>query len=325
MILFFHGADTFRSRQKLREVLQKFKRDVDPQGYNMAVLQGGICKPAEVIGALSQVPFLARKRLVLLEEASKMEMSVEAEESLVQATQAALSGEAVFVVWEAELGKAELKQPFFAALLASPYAMEFPALDASQVGAWMRQRLQAAGVELDAQAWGHVLLAVEDDLFRASSEADKLIAYAQAFGKTRLGLADLKPLVAGGLRDDVFSLVDAVSQAQPKQSLALLHDQLASGSHALELVGLLIRQYRLIQQVMDGLAEGLTPDRIAALYKMHPFVAKKMSGQSRRFQPAQVRAAYDILVRLDRDLKGSGLPPDLLMSAAVAKLAAVSA
>lgn len=322
MILFFHGADTFRSRQKLRDVLEKFRRDVDPQGYNMTRLHGVDCTLPQIIGALTAAPFMARKRLVLVEELSRLDLSDEEEKNLAQAAEQALDADVVFIVWEEALTKTQLKGLVFDTLKLSPYTTEFAPLDKAQVGGWMRQRLQQAGIDLDAAAWAHVALAVEDDLYRASSETDKLIAFAQAAGKARLSLADIKPLVAGGLRDDVFALVDSVTQGRTKEALALLHEQIASGSHPLELNSLLFRQYRLLQQVMDGQSQGLSPEKIAGVYKMHPFVARKLSGQSRRLQPRHIRVAYDTLVELDQAMKGSGLPADVLMSTAVARLAA---
>lgn len=320
MVLVFHGADTFRSRQKLREVLEKFRRDVDPQGYNITRLDGNTARCGEIVSALTASAFMARKRLVLVEHLSEMKFKKEEEDVLTEATTNALTAEVVFIVWEEELGKTAWKQPVFAVLKTSPYVMEFAALEGGQVLGLMRQKLDAAGVTLDNQAWAYASMAIEDDVYRASGECDKLIAFAASQGKTSLTLADVNPLMAGGLRNDVFALVDAVTQGNRQHSLALLHDQLQSGSHALELTSLLVRQYRVLQQVMDGLQQGLTPDRIASVYKMHPFVAKKTAAQARRLNSQHVRKAYDVLTTLDKDLKGSGLPPDLLISAAVAKL-----
>ncbi len=321
MILVFHGADTFRSRQKLREVLEKFRRDVDPQGYNTSKLDGRTTTCQAIVSALSAAPFMARKRLVLVEQLTQLDFKKDEEATMVSIVEQMLASDTVFVVWEEELGKTEWKSPVFAALKASPYVAEFASLDASQVSGWMRQRLAAAGVQLDNAAWAYAAMSVEDDLFRASSECDKLAAYAQAVGKATLTLADIKPLIAGGLHDDVFALVDAVSQGRAGASLALLQDQLASGSHALEITTMLVRQYRILQQVLDGLQQGLPPDRIASIYKMHPFVAKKMASQARQVKPGQIKRAYDVLTRLDVDLKSSGLPSETLITAAVAHLA----
>ena len=40
MIIFLFGADTFRSRQKLKEIKDKFLREVDSSGMNMQTLDG---------------------------------------------------------------------------------------------------------------------------------------------------------------------------------------------------------------------------------------------------------------------------------------------
>jgi DNA polymerase-3 subunit delta len=322
MILFLHGPDTFRSRGRLREIIAKFRRDIDPQGYNITVLRGGDTTCQAVVGALSSAPFMSRKRMVVLEEYTEMSMKEEELESLVAAASAAMESETVFVVWEEKLDKKTLKDPFVSAVSKTKFAMEFPAMDQQAVASWMRAQLKTSGVDLDAKAWQYVSVAVDDNVWQAAAEVQKLIAFAQSRSISVIDFASIKSLVAGGVKDDVFALVDAVSQGRLADALKRLHDQLQAGSHELEIVSLLIRQYRILQQVHDGLKEGLPPDSIARLYKIHPFVVKKMTPQVRRLDASTIRKGYGVLTKLDGDIKRSGLNPSLLLSTAVAKLAA---
>lgn len=321
MILFLHGADTFRSRGRLREIITKFRRDIDPQGYNITVLQGGDTTCQAVVGALSSAPFLSRKRMVVLEEYTAMSMKEEELESLVAAASSAMESETVFVVWEEKLDKKTLKDPFISVVSKTKFAMEFPAMDQQAVASWMRGQLQSATVDLDARAWQYVSVAVDDNIWQAAAEVQKLLAFARARSLSIIDLPAVKSLVAGGVKDDVFALVDAVSQGRLSDALKRLHDQLQAGSHELEIVSLLIRQYRILQQVHDGLKDGLPPDSIARLYKIHPFVVKKMAPQVRRLDAAIIRKGYALLTKLDGDIKRSGLSPSLLLSTTVAKLA----
>lgn len=56
MIIFLYGEDTFRSRQKLKELKDKFIREVDPTGNGIVSLAGEslmIEGLSEAIGARS--------------------------------------------------------------------------------------------------------------------------------------------------------------------------------------------------------------------------------------------------------------------------------
>lgn len=320
MVIFLYGADTFRSRQKLKEIRDKFRREVDQQGLNLTVLAGTQTKPSQLMDALSATPFLARKRMVILELLSEMDFSDDQKEALIEMIGRLQDGDTVFVIWEEELGKRDLSGKLFKAILKSKLVYEFAAWDARQVAGWMMQKLKEAGVTMDDQAWAYASLGIGDNMWLASSEVEKLIHYAQGSGKTVLSLADVKNLIPAGLQDDVFALVDAVSKRQGREALWRLYQQLETGSHELELLSMVIRQYRILQQVSDGLANGMTPDAIAKAYKLHPFVVKKMSAQvsSRGASVAQV---YALLTETDAQIKSTGVPADVLLSRAVAKLA----
>lgn len=322
MILFLHGADTYRSRQRLRDIVEKFRKDVDPQGYNITRLDGNDATCQAVISALSAAPFLARKRMVVLEKYTDMTLKDEETESLAEAAKAALESDTVFVVWEEELDAKSKKDDVLKVVLSSKFVMEFASLDQQSVTSWMRGRLDAAGVTLDARAWAYVAMSVDDDVWLAASESDKLIAYAQGKGVAQLTADDVRKLVPNAVRDDVFALVDAVSQGRVSEALRRLHDQLKAGSHELEIVSLLLRQYRILQQVHDGLNEGLPPESIARLYKIHPFVVKKMVPQLRKINASVIRRGYQRLTELDKELKGSGIDSAVLISSSVARLAA---
>ncbi|MBI4121954.1 MAG: DNA polymerase III subunit delta [Parcubacteria group bacterium] len=321
MVIFLHGVDTFHSRQRLHEIIAKFRRDVDPQGYNISVLQGADTSCQAVISALSSAPFLARKRMVVLEKYSDLSLKAEETESLAAAASAVMDSDTVLVVWEEALEKKMMKDPVVSILAKSKFVMDFPALDQPAVASWMRERLQAEGVQLAPDAWTYVAIAVDDNDWLASSEVNKLVAFAQARGLTRLDAGSVRQLVASGVRDNVFALVDAVTDKRPAEALSRLRDQLKAGSHELELVSLLFRQYRVLQQIHDGLAEGLPPDSIARVYKINPYVVKKLLPKCRHLDTAAIRKGYALLTGLDREIKRSGLDASLLLSRTIARLA----
>jgi DNA polymerase-3 subunit delta len=320
MIIFLHGSDTYRSRQKLKDLQTKFKKEVDPQGYNLSFLSGKDTTMSQVLDALSAAPFMATKRMVIVEEITNLDCSDKEEESFCSLAESLLEDETIFVVWEAGLGKRDLKKSILQPLLKSKYVMPFEAWNAQQVAGWMNQEFQQAGITINGDALQHISLAIGDNSWKAASEVKKLIAYAQANQKTQLTREDIALMVPEGALDNIFELVDAVSQGRRSEALKRLHDQIRSGNHELEILGMLVRQFRILQQVKDGLDQRMTPDQIASHYGMHPFVAKKMSSQARRFNQETIRQSYELLTDVDHAIKSSGLPPNMLLSKTVAEI-----
>lgn len=322
MILFLHGSDTYRSRKKLQELQQKFFNEVDKQGYNLTVLQGADATASDLIQAVSAMPFMATKRMVVVEEISKMNYDEKEAQSILDTIDSLLEQDTILVVWEAGLGKRDLKEPVFAALLKSKYVMPFESWNSQQVAGWMMEEFKKEGVSIDSEALNYLSLAVEDNLWRAASEVEKLVNYAKANNTTSLDKKAVSLMVASGVYDNIFEMVDAVSQGNLKGALKRLHDQIEAGNHELEIVGMLFRQFRLLRQVKDGLQNNQSPDEIAKHFGIHPFVVKKMSSQARSISDDDIAESYQMLVDLDASIKSSGLSPTLLLSTTVAKIAA---
>ena len=67
MIIYIYGADTFRSRQYLKKTIEQFKKQRDPQGYNVVILDAKIEEMGKILSEMTAAPFLAEKRMIVLE------------------------------------------------------------------------------------------------------------------------------------------------------------------------------------------------------------------------------------------------------------------
>src|SRR3989339_905246 len=67
MLIYLYGPDTFRSRQQLKKMIEKFKIDRDPQGLNVVVVDAEKEEAGVVLQQISASPFLAERRMVVLE------------------------------------------------------------------------------------------------------------------------------------------------------------------------------------------------------------------------------------------------------------------
>lgn len=320
MILFLHGTDTYRSRKKLKELQDKFRKEVDPQGYNLAIIDCPNSSVEEIMKSVTTTAFLASKRMVVLELLSELELKKDEKKALADLFKRMLNDDTIIIVWEVALKAVEKKTALFKVLLSSPYVFEFQAWNQQEVAGWMMKQLQTESIGIDQDALAALAQIVGDNIWLASSESQKLLHYAKANQLSKISLKEVRLLSPQIHADDIFALVDAVSQGRVKEAIKRLYDQINSGSHELEILSMLFRQYRILEQVRSGLESGMSQQVVASTFKLHPFVVKKMSYQANRYKKEDIAKAYGLLLQADKDIKSAGLDPSLILGHQVASL-----
>ena len=64
MVLFYWGADGFRSHEHSVRTVESFKEKRDPQGYNVFVFDIRDAQSSAIWEAISSVPFMAEKKMI---------------------------------------------------------------------------------------------------------------------------------------------------------------------------------------------------------------------------------------------------------------------
>jgi len=157
-----------------------------------------------------------------------------------------------------------------------------------------------------------------DDKGRVLREVEKLALYADGVVTT----ADVEALVPPNVESNIFRFVDSLAAGNPREALGLLEALLGTGEPPLRLVSMIRRQLRLISRAKALYAEGMPRPEVASALKVPPFVARKLEDQARAMGAAELEAALERVLDLERGLKGgSDLPDELQVELAVLSLA----
>ncbi len=134
-----------------------------------------------------------------------------------------------------------------------------------------------------------------------------------AGGSGRRGTGD------GGQRAvDTFAMIDAwVGRLKPHCAADALLEQ----QDPLSLFGMIARQFRLLLQAREVLDEGGTAPHIERELHQHPYVARKLEEQARRFTLAQLETIYHRLAQMDQALKSSQVSYEVAFDTFIAELA----
>jgi len=88
-----------------------------------------------------------------------------------------------------------------------------------------------------------------------------------------------------------------------QRAARLLHQLLDEGEHPLALLGMIVRQFRILIQVKELSERGLSQQDMAARLKLHPFVVKKAVRQAMNFSTEQLETIYRRLLETDVAIK----------------------
>ncbi len=315
MIFFLHGKDTHRSRQKLKEIKEKFKRERDATGLNMTVLHGRELTEQLFHQAVATAPFMAKRRMVILENVvtSGSEQLQQAMVAYVGQQQKEQPQECapILVFWERAAvplkkvrGVQRTKPRTLTDLLyIQSHQQVFPLLEGRELAFWLQEEIRRRGCTLTAAAQQQLLLWYKQDTWRISQELEKLAAYAQGLQTEAITEDMLWSLSIGEEEVRAFALSDALVQRDAQKALTLLWDHARQGESPFALFGIIARQLHILLLLKSTEHTQQSPRELATILKLHPYVLQKAAQGLSRYTLIELKKNYRRLLAVEKELK----------------------
>jgi DNA polymerase-3 subunit delta len=296
MFYIFHGDDVHSQIETLAG-LQRQLGDPDLLALNTARFDGRKVSLSELQHVCDSVPFLSKRRLVIVEDLIKNKPAFLDE--LVEYL-AHLPETTSLVFLESGSIPANNRIVQLAQSSEMGYVKLHILLEGNQLERWVRQRVKSAGGRISPRA-AHLLVAnVGSNLVLMANEIEKLVLYT---GEGVVEPEDVEKLCTYVAEASVFELVDAVGNRHGKKAARLLHNKLAEGTDPARLFAMIVRQFRLLIQVKELAVAGRKPPDIAQKLHLHSFVTGKVYQQSANFSQPQLEQIYAHLLEMDVGVK----------------------
>lgn len=316
MLIFIYGDDSFRLREKVREMKNRFAEKFDPSGMNLAEFAD---KPQ--IGAVMQSVhspgFLADKRLTIVRDLLVTCKKTESQNWVDGFKK--IPKENIVIFWEtSEPKKVEASEIFKTfKTSADVFFYPFPLLTSGQLVKWTIDRAASLKLTIDRAAIDELVKRVGSDLWRMQMELEKLQALVS---QTPATIDTVRQMVQATFEDQIFDFVDAVSRKDSKTALRLLEEERLAGAEDYHLLSMLTRQVRILLGARALLDENprATKDDLASAMRLHPYVAQKSIQQAKAFTIDQLKAAHQVIFNFDLDLKNGKVSPELAVDLTVA-------
>ncbi|MDI6777629.1 MAG: DNA polymerase III subunit delta [Patescibacteria group bacterium] len=321
MIIFLFGEDEFRSNRKLAEIKNKFLQNYKEGGtlfvFDFAEKEEKI---SELPMKLSSGGLFSNKKLAIVKNILQNKTAAENQEFLeyLKKKDKGETKDLTLVFWEKE--KIDKKSKLAKFLLEKSKKQEFVFLEGAKLGSWIIGETREIGkseISISRNAVEKLPVYVGNNLSLLAKEIEKLVGYK---GKGEISEEDVELLVKSKIDMDIFKTIDSLSRGNKKTAVKLLHNHLEAGEDPFYLLSMYFFQFRNLLKVKPLVEKNVPQPEIAAMLKIHPFVAKKSIEQGRNFSLGKLKELYRKLCDIDAEAKMGKIDIELALDKFVASV-----
>ena len=293
MITTLAGSNSYGWQHDLRQRVAAFVASEGELGLER--LDGEAVELSRIKEALTSLPFLANKKLVILRAPSANKQFVEQAETILTSTAETTD----VVIVEPKLDK---RSAYYKYLKKNTDLTEYVELDVNGLAAWLQRSAKEQGGAISSNDARYLVERVGTNQQILFNEINKLLIFAPQVSR-----ATIDSLTEATPQSTIFQLLEAAFSGNAKGALGIYKEQRELKVEAPIIISMLAWQLHIIALVKAGASR--SPATIASDAKLSPYVVQKSAAIARDLSLAQIRQMIQGL--LDIDVKSKRLLLDI--------------
>lgn len=144
---------------------------------------------------------------------------------------------------------------------------------------------------------------IDNNMGIISNEVDKLISYTEG---REIKKEDIIAMIPRKSDNDIFNLVDFLSQKRPEKSIDILNELVFRGENLMGIMVMIERQFKLLLNIKLGMDKGKGKDILSKELRLNPYICEKMMLQSKKFTLKQLKKCIELCIRTEGEMKTTG-------------------
>jgi DNA polymerase III subunit delta len=322
MIIFFYGENDFQINKKLKELKDKFKKEVDPKAQNIFEFYGENIKNKEIFNEISNESLFSDKKMIIISDLIESQEKNICKDVLQYLKDKKIQESShVFIFKEknikSKLNKYLLKKKkgkeiklnkeeanLFDFLKKQKYSQEFEKYNKSELILFIEKEFNSYNINIDKKEAEILISLVGDNPWNVSTEIKK-IANFKLFKKneSKIKKNDIEGLASVIFVENIFKFTDAISNKDKKQALKILEEQYLAESSPEYILSMLLRQFKILLQIRDLLDLNYNSQKIISSLKLHPFIINKGINQAKNFEKSILKKILNNLFEIEKSSK----------------------
>ncbi len=286
--------------------------------FNYSYFEGKGIDANAVFDTILTVPFMAEKRLVIVEnsgwfggrqsksgkdeEAAGSEDDSKDNGDIVLKIINSVPEETVLVFVESAVDK---RKKSFQAVTKAGVSEEYSHRTDEQLMGWLAGIAKASGKNITASTANYILDECGRDMITLKNEMDKLTAYT--YDRDVITVKDVDAVCSREVNEKIFDMIDAMAANNQKAALKVYFDLLILRESPFFILSLLSKQFRQMLAIKDGLNRNESLNDIKYRLSLKDYPANKMSGQVRRMTYSGIKARVEACAKTETDIKSGNI------------------
>lgn len=299
MIILLYGEDTYREKEKLREIMEEHKQK-HKSGLNLRYLEGKTISFDDLRNEILGISMFKEKKLVVvLNPLSNTKLK---EDLLEKGEMFASSDNVLLLVEQSKLLK---KDKFLSFVEKIGKVQDFEPLTGVKLNNWAKKEIEKQDGEISEGALEKLIEYVGSDLWRMENEVMKLVNYSKNISEKNVDL-----LIHPSHETNIFDTIDAIAVKDKKKAINLIKSHIEKGESAIYILAMIASQIRNILSVKNGGGQS----------GMHPFVFRKSTSQARNFSLEELKNIYARITQLDSEIKVGKIEQDIALDVLISEI-----
>ncbi len=291
-VYLLYGEEDYLKKQ----YKDRFVKAMVPEGdtMNYSYFEGKKTSVAEVTDLAETMPFLAERRLIVLEDTGFFKTaSPELADYLKEMPETTCM---IFV--EREVDK---RGKLYKAVKNKGRIVELDRQDEKTLVRWITGKAKQEGKQMTESVARFLISWSGLDMEQLSRELEKLFSYTM--GRQEITAGDIREICTLQLTSQIFAMVDAVAEGKQKEALDYYYSLLTLKEPPMRILSLLCREFRLLMEVKEMERLGYGRKDIASRCGINPYFLGKYQAQAKRFRKEELRQIVEAGVQTEENFK----------------------
>jgi len=291
-LFFFTGENTYALTRELLRWKQSFREKYGDE--NLLSIQGKTATLSELLDAVETMPFIAEKRLVILEGIPKIEREQ------FERFQSSIHPQTIVAIVDS---KPDKRLGVVKDVERTAQTKRFPILKPAELIEWMKAQAKAEESSIDFPAAKALLDIVGEDQWTLEAELKKLALFAQGEIKE----THVEALAVPSGSQVLWRLTDLIGNRQTNEALAFLRHRLDRGEDPYGIWTILLNMVKNLALVAAAQEAGHRDERsIATEVGLHFLAVRGVLSLARALPRERIRTLVDWVADADIQLKSGG-------------------
>ena len=292
-VYLLHGDEAYLRVQYKNRLKDALTADGDTMNYSY--YQGKDVNAAEVIDMSETMPFLADKRVIILENTG---FAKDGNDALADYVNSGIPDTTVIIMVEQAVDK---RTRLYKAIDKAGRCVSFDIQNDDTLKKWILGRLKREGRQISAQTLDIFLETVGTDMYTIFGELEKLISYTM--DRKSITQADVESVCCVRLQNRVFDMISLMGLKKSSEAVKIYHEILSLKESPYGVLALIVRQFNYMLQIGDMLSLGMNNKTIASNVGLSPYVVGKYIPQVKNFSIDEMKKILEACAETDHNVK----------------------